>query len=274
MPRVVWKGAISFGLVHIPVALVPATHSSGIDFDWLDKRSMDKVGYKRVNKVTGKEVASADIVKGVEYERDRYVVLSEEEICAAHPEATRTIDILAFVEARQIPFVFLDTPYYLTPDARGDKVYGLLREALEKTAKVALANVVMHSKQHLAVVMPTGPALVLHTLRWADDVRGIDSLELSPEAIEPKLAAKELEMATRLVKDMVEPWAPEQYHDTFQKQIMALVERKAKSGRLESVAPADADQASAEIIDLTELLKRSLARKPAAATKPRTKKSS
>src|SRR5690606_31039684 len=120
--------AISFGLVHIPVALVPATTRSGIDFDWLDKRSMDPVGYKRVNKATGKEVESRNIVKGVQVEKGHYVVLGEDEIRAAHPEATRTIDILAFVEAAQIPLLYLDTPYYLTPDARGDKVYALLRE--------------------------------------------------------------------------------------------------------------------------------------------------
>ena len=121
MPRTIWKGAVSFGLVHIPVALVPATTRSGIDFDWLDKRSMDRVGYKRINKTTGEDIESENIVKGVEYEKGNYVVISDDEIKAAHPEATQTVDIVAFVDAKDISFLYIATPYYLTPDRRGEK---------------------------------------------------------------------------------------------------------------------------------------------------------
>ncbi len=121
MARAIWKGAISFGLVHIPVALVSATTSTSVDFDWLDKRSMDPVGYKRINKVTGKEVTSENIVKGVAYEKDRYVVLSEEEIRSAHPKSTQTIDIFAFVDSQQIPLQNIDTPYFLTPTSAARK---------------------------------------------------------------------------------------------------------------------------------------------------------
>lgn len=268
MPRVIWKGAVSFGLVHIPVALVPATTRQGVDFDWLDKRSMDPVGYKRINKVTGKDIEKENIVKGVELEKGHYVVISEEEIRAAHPKATQTVDIVAFVDAEKIPFLFIDTPYYLTPDRRGEKVYALLREALVSTGKVGLANVVLHTKQHLAVVMPLGEALVLNTLRWADEVRGIEALELKDEAIKPDLAKRELDMATRLIEEMSEGWQPEQYKDTFQEQIMALVEQKAKEGKVEAVSEPDDDggeRRSADVIDLTELLKRSLGAKPAAS---------
>jgi DNA end-binding protein Ku len=265
MARVIWKGAVSFGLVHIPVALVPATTRQGVDFDWLDKRSMDPVGYKRINKVTGKDIEKENIVKGVELEKGHYVVISEEEIRAAHPKVTQTVDIVAFVDAEKIPFLFIDTPYYLTPDRRGEKVYALLREALVSTGKVGLANVVLHTKQHLAVVMPLGDALVLNTLRWADEVRGIEALELKEEAIKPELAKRELEMATRLIEEMSEDWQPAQYRDTFQEQIMALVERKAKEGEVEAVSEADEDgeRRSADVIDLTELLKRSLGARPA-----------
>ncbi|WP_287030552.1 Ku protein [Pseudomonas sp. UBA6310] len=273
MPRVIWKGAVSFGLVHIPVALVPATTRQGVDFDWLDKRSMDPVGYKRINKVTGKDIEKENIVKGVELEKGNYVVISEEEIRAAHPKVTQTVDIVAFVDAEKIPFLFIDTPYYLTPDRRGEKVYALLREALVATGKVGLANVVLHTKQHLAVVMPLGEALVLNTLRWADEVRGIDALELKDEAIKPDLAKRELDMATRLIEEMSEDWQPEQYKDTFQEQIMALVEQKAKEGKVEAVSEPDEDggeRRSADVIDLTELLKRSLGAKPA-ASKPAAK---
>ncbi|PZP24696.1 Ku protein [Pseudomonas kuykendallii] len=273
MPRVIWKGAVSFGLVHIPVALVPATTRQGVDFDWLDKRSMDPVGYKRINKVTGKDIEKENIVKGVELEKGNYVVISEEEIRAAHPKVTQTVDIVAFVDAEKIPFLFIDTPYYLTPDRRGEKVYALLREALVATGKVGLANVVLHTKQHLAVVMPLGEVLVLNTLRWADEVRGIEALELKDEAIKPDLAKRELDMATRLIEEMSEDWQPEQYKDTFQEQIMALVEQKAKEGKVEAVSEPDEDggeRRSADVIDLTELLKRSLGAKPA-ESKPAAK---
>ncbi|MCW3148207.1 Ku protein [Stutzerimonas stutzeri] len=266
MPRTIWKGAVSFGLVHIPVALVPATTRQGIDFDWLDKRSMDRVGYKRINKTTGEDIDSENIVKGVEYEKGHYIVLSDEEIKAAHPEATQTLDIVAFVDAKEISFLYIDTPYYLTPERRGEKVYALLRETLIQTGKVGIANVVLRNKQHLAVVMPLGKALVMNTLRWADEVRGVEYLELKDEALDPDLAERELEMAKRLVEDMSEKWKPEQYKDTFQDQIMELVEKKAREGKLEAVGgPEEAvDRRSADVIDLTELLKRSLAAKPKA----------
>jgi DNA end-binding protein Ku len=270
MPRTIWKGAVSFGLVHIPVALVPATTSQGIDFDWLDKRSMDRVGYKRINKTTGEDIDSENIVKGVQYEKGHYIVLSDEEIKSAHPEATQTVDIVAFVDAKDISFLYINTPYYLTPDRRGEKVYALLRETLIQTGKVGIANVVLRNKQHLAVVMPLGKALVLNTLRWADEVRGVEYLEMKDEALNADLNKRELDMAKRLVEDMSEPWDPTQFKDTFQDQIMALVERKAREGKLEAVGgPEEAvDRRSADVLDLTELLKRSLAAK---GSKPASK---
>jgi len=266
MPRTIWKGAVSFGLVHIPVALVPATTRTGIDFDWLDKRSMDRVGYKRINKTTGEDIDSENIVKGVEYEKGNYVVISDDEIKAAHPKATQTVDIVAFVDAKDISFLYIDTPYYLTPDRRGEKVYALLRETLIQTGKVGIANVVLRNKQHLAVVMPLGKALVMNTLRWAEEVRGLEYLEMKDEALNADLNPRELDMAKRLVEDMSEDWNPDQYKDTFQDQIMDLVETKAREGKLEAVGgPEEAvDRRSADVIDLTELLKRSLAGKPSA----------
>lgn len=261
MARTIWKGAVSFGLVHIPVALVPATTRQGIDFDWLDKRTMDPVGYKRINKTTGEDMDRENIVKGVQYEKGRYVVISEDEIKKAHPKATQTVGIIAFVEAAEIPFTFIDRPYYLKPERRGEKVYALLRETLKKTGKAGLANVVLHTKQHLAVVMVMGDALVLNTLRWGNEVRGIDALELDEDALRPDINKRELDMAVRLVDDMSDKWDPAQYRDSFEDKIMALVEEKASKGHIESVGEADdTDDASsgAEVIDLSELLKRSL----------------
>ncbi|MFL9674492.1 non-homologous end joining protein Ku [Pseudomonas marginalis] len=274
MPRAIWKGAISFGLVHIPVSLVSATSAQGVDFDWLDKRSMDPVGYKRINKTTGKEVSKENIVKGVAFEKGRYVVLSEDEIRSAHPKSTQTIEIIAFVASEQIPLQNIDTPYFLAPDKRGGKVYALLRETLKKTRKVALANVVLHTKQHLAALMPLESALVLVMLRWPAEVRSLDELELPGEVTKPSLAKGELDMAKRLVEDMSADWQPENYRDSFQEKIMALVAKKAKAGKIEDVESQEGsdERKSADVIDLTELLKRSLAGKPA-TKKPAAKKS-
>lgn len=273
MARAIWKGAISFGLVHIPVALVSATSSQGVDFDWLDSRSMDPVGYKRVNKVTGKEVTKEHIVKGVQYEKGRYVVLSEEEIKSAHPLSTQTIDIFSFVDSEQIPLQNIDTPYYLAPDKRGGKVYALLRETLSKTNKVALAHVVLHTRQHLAALMPLESAMVLVMLRWPAEVRSLDTLELGSEVTKPELAKGELDMAERLVQDMSADWKPEDYRDSFEDKIMALVEKKANEGKIEDVetATGEEERKTADVIDLTELLKRSLGGKSAGKTKPATK---
>ncbi|WP_392888293.1 Ku protein [Pseudomonas migulae] len=286
MARAIWKGAISFGLVHIPVALVSATSSQGVDFDWLDSRSMEPVGYKRVNKVTGKEVTKENIVKGVQYEKGRYVVLSEEEIKSAHPLSTQTIDIFSFVDSEQIPLQNIDTPYYLAPDKRGGKVYALLRETLSKTNKVALAHVVLHTRQHLAALMPLDSAMVLVMLRWPAEVRSLDTLELGSEVTKPELAKGELDMAKRLVQDMSGDWNPEDYRDSFEDKIMALVEKKANEGKIEDVetATGEEERKTADVIDLTELLKRSLGgkaagkaaakAKPASAAKKATKRSS
>ncbi|UUJ40832.1 Ku protein [Pseudomonas extremaustralis] len=271
MARSIWKGAISFGLVHIPVSLNTAVRSERVDFDWLDKRSMEPVGYKRVNKVTGKEIDKEHIVKGVEYEKGRYVVISEEEIRKARPEATQTIDIFSFIDAGDIPLQQFDTPYYLSPDRRGGKVYALLRETLHSTSKVALATVVLHTRQHLALLRPLEDALVLITLRWPEEVRGLDTLELDKSVTDSKVDKRELDMARRLVEDMSGQWTPDDYHDAFRQTILDLVEEKASKGKIETVDKGEgaAAEKGADIIDLTELLKRSLGgktktKKPAA----------
>ena len=272
--RTLWKGAITFGLVHIPIGLHPASSEQGIDFDWLDRRSMDPVGYKRVNKKTGKEIDRKDIVKGVEYEDGKYAIISPQEIESAYPRTTQTIEILRFVQAGEIPFVYLERPYYVAPINRGQKVYALLREALLKTGKVGLAKVVIATRQHLAVLVPSGRALVLNLMRWGDEVRSSEGLELPPEGTRgAKISAAEMKMAEQLVKDMTGPWDPDEFKDEFKRQVMKLVDRKVEAGDTETVvepeqeAPAD----GAKILDLTELLARSLKGGKAAATKTAAK---
>ena len=269
--RVLWKGAISFGLVHIPVGLHSATTESGLDFDWLDKRSMDPVGYNRINKKTGKDITKENIVKGIAYEEGQYVVLSDSEIADAYPKTTQTIEIEAFVNASDIPFVHLERPYYVAPINKGAKVYALLRETLLKTGKVGVARVVIQTKQHLAALIPSGPGMVLNLLRWGDEIRPWTHLDLPPEGVKPAgLADSEMKMAEQLVASMSTTWQPENYKDEFKDAIMKLVEQRVKAGKTETVTPFENREANAadgaQIIDLTELLKRSL--KDSAANKP------
>lgn len=259
--RVLWKGAISFGLVHIPIALHSATEEQGLNFDWLDKRTMDPVGYKRINKKTGKEITKENIVKGIEYEDGSYVILSAEEIADAYPKTTQTIEIESFVPANAIPFVYLERPYYISPINKGAKVYALLREILVKTNKVGLAKVVIQTKQHLAVLIPSGPALVLNLLRWGDEIRTWDELDLPKEGIKAAgLTDKEIKMGEQLVKDMSGDWNPDEFTDSFKEQILHLVEEKVNAGETEAVTQIEPTESgeSAKIYDLTEMLQRSL----------------
>lgn len=264
--RTLWKGAISFGLVHIPVGLYSATASSGIDFDWLDKRTMEPVGYKRVNKATGKEVASSDIVRGVAFDEDRYVVLSTEEIVKAYPKTTQTIEIEAFIDADEIPFVYLERPYYTAPLKRGEKVYALLREALRKSNKVGIAKVVIQTKQHLAVLIPCGRALILNLLRWGGEIRSFEQLDLPPlDAKAAGIKEAELTMAMQLIDDMSQRWNADQFRNSFAEEIHKLIETKAAAGdvtEVDKVVKAERAPSGAEVLDLTALLKRSLAGKP------------
>ena len=259
MPRTLWKGAISFGLVHIPVGLYPASREDDIDFDWLDRRTMDPVGYKRINKRTGKEITKEHIVKGIANGAHEYVVLSDDEI----RKTTQTIEIESFVQASEIPFVYLERPYYLAPINKGDKVYALLRETLLAAGRIGLARVVIQTKQHLAALVPVGPALMLNTLRWPNEIRPWDELKLPPEGTkEAGIKPGELSMAQALVDDMSKDFNPDDYHDEFRDAVMALVDRKREAGEVHAVTPLESAEGSAppsNVIDLTELLKRSLA---------------
>lgn len=262
--RTLWKGAISFGLVHIPIALYPATSDQGLDFDWLDKRSMDPVGYKRINKKTGKEIDRENIVKGIEYKEGQYVVLSPEEIEAAYPKTTQTIEIETFVPIADISFIYMDRPYYVAPINKGAKVYALLREILHKSGMAGIARVVIQTKQHLAALVPAGPVLVLNLLRWEENIRPPEALPLPPEGVKAAgLTEKEMQMGAQLVADMSTDWNPKFYNDTFKEQILQLVHKKVKAGQIETVAeiePMETPGHTATIYDLTELLQESLKR--------------
>lgn len=261
MSRVIWKGAISFGLVHVPVALLPASQESGIDFDWLDKRSMDPVGYLRINKRTGQKIEGENIVKGIQQDDGHYVVLSDEEIQAAYPKTTQTIEIESFVKAGDISFCLLEKPYFLEPADKGEKVYALLREAMAEAGVIGVARVVLHTREHLAVLVPSGAALMLNTIRWPGDMRPSDDLKLPPTSRGAAgLKPAELKMATQLISDMTAPWHGEDHRDRFVDAIHALVQKKLAAGETETVGALEPppEAASTNVVDLTELLARSL----------------
>ena len=277
MPRVVWNGAIAFGLVHIPVNLYPGSTSSTLDFDLLDKRDFAPVGYQRVNKRTGKEVAPRELVKGYEYEKGEYVVVTDEDFRQANVRATQTVEIQAFVDAAEVAPCYFDTPYYLEPGKRAGKGYALLRETLRTTGRVGVATVVLRARQHLALVMPVGRLLVLNTLRFAADLRPASGLELPAAGLKAAgVSTKELDMAKRLVEDMTEPWRPDAYKDRYREDLLARIRRKVKAGRTHEVAgeqKTERPRHGAQVIDLMALLKKSLDakgnRRVAAAKRPR-----
>jgi DNA end-binding protein Ku len=261
--RSLWKGAISFGLVNIPVTLHSATKEAGIDFDWLDKRTMDHVGYKRINKKTGEEIETENIVKGFQYEKDHYVVLSDEEIHGALARSTQTIELEYFVSSEEIPLQYFEQPYYLAPAGSAGKAYSLLAETLKRTKKVGIGRIVLHNRQHAAAILPEGPALIIIFLRWTHQLRLVSELELTaPET--GAVTEAELSISGQLVAAMTSAWNPQGLKDSFTDKVMALVEKKVNTGQISSVpeteeAPFGAS--SGNVIDLSELLKQSLLRK-------------
>jgi DNA end-binding protein Ku len=271
MARSLWKGAISFGLVHIPVEMYTAVREHGLDLTMLDRRDFSPVGFKRYNKGNDKEVTWDDIVKGYEYTDGEYVVLSEEDLRRANPEATQTIDILAFVDAEQVPLLYYEQPYYLAPGKGGDKVYALLRETLRTAGKIGIANVVIRVKQHLCALVCVGDVIVMNTLRYSDEIRDTDDLKIpSSTAKAAAISDKELKMAMALVEGMSEEWKPGQYHDTYREDILALVEKKVKAKQTKTITMPGKEKAPAtggNVIDLVALLQQSLGKKPAGKTK-------
>jgi DNA end-binding protein Ku len=261
MARGLWKGAISFGLVNVPVELHSAKkRSTELDMTMLDKRDLAPVGYRRVNKSTGKEVPWGDVVKGYEYQDDKYVVLSEEDFRRANPEAAKTVDIQAFVELAEIPPMYFETPYYLIPGKRGEKAYALLRETLKKAGKAGIATVVIRTRQYLAALIAEDEVMVLNTLRYHDELKDPSDLKIPGG----KTSAKELDMAMRLVEDMADDWKPEKFKDTFREDLLQRIEEKVKAGQTEEITEPEKQRKAekgADVIDLMSLLRKSVEQK-------------
>jgi DNA end-binding protein Ku len=258
--RAIWKGTISFGLVNIPVALFSAETDNSLDFDLLDKRDFSRVRYRRVNEKTGQEVPWKEIVKGYEYQKGEYVALTDDDFRKANVEATHSIDITDFVDAKDISPIYFDKPYYLQPLKNGARAYALLREVMKRTGKAGIAKVVIRSRQHLATLLVDGSLLILNLLRFAHELREPSGLEVPQDG--GKTGSKqELKMAEQLVESMKNVWKPEKYRDEYRQDLLELIDKKVKSGRTKSVEPAAGEskpKGPAKVIDIMHLLRQSV----------------
>jgi len=259
----IWKGHVSFGLVNIPVALHPAVTREELDFTLLDKRDMAPIGYRRINKRTGEEVPANRITRGFEHPKGRYVIVSDEDLRRASPERTQRIDILSFADPEDVDPIYYEHPYFLAPTAKNEKGYALLREALRRSGRIAIATVVVRTRQYLATVSVHGSVLALILLRYASELRDPKALGLPSDNLKALgISEKELRIAEQLIRDMTEPWDPTKYQDEYRREVMAFIRERARRGDVEE-APARAQpkRKKGEVIDLMELLKRSVAKR-------------
>jgi DNA end-binding protein Ku len=255
MPSSIWTGAISFGLVQVPVRLVTATKNRDVSFNQLEQGTGARIRYKKVSDQTGEEVGADQIVKGYEISKGRYVVVEADEIAALQPKAAHTIDIEEFVDLDQIDPIYFEQPYYLAPDPKGAKPYELLVEAMTELNKVAIGRVVLRSKERLVAIRPLDGVLCIETMRYSDEV-------MAREAIRPdedvELSERERTMARQLVESLAaDKFDPDKYHDEYREQLLDLIERKAAGEEIVAPAPVEAP---AKVLDLVSALEASLAK--------------
>jgi DNA end-binding protein Ku len=266
MAHGIWKGDINFGLVYIPVTLFAAENpQKNVKLVLLDKRDFSRVGYERISKTTGKKVPLEQLVEGYEYQHDTFAVLTRDELKEIHPEATQSIHILEFVDENSISPEYFEKPYYLEPIAKGKQAYALLREALRKTKKVGIAKVVIRTREYLAALMVEDKAIILQLLRFPQELIAQEKFDL-PAA---RINQHELSAAVNLIKNMSAKWNPKKYHDDYQHDLLAFLKEKMRhGGRKVKKVPVKGQKHSAEVVDMMQLLKKSLAHK-----KPRRKSS-
>ncbi len=283
MPRAIWTGAISFGLVTVPVKLYAAVQSKSVKFNQLDADDHSRIAMKRTNAQTGEEVPYERIVKGFEISPDRYVIIEPGELESFDPKKTKTIDIEGFVELDEVDPIYFDHPYYLVPGPGGAKPYRLLCDAMAETNRVGIAKVVIRSKQQLVALRPMGDVLAMSTMNFHDEIVDADGLDEVPSREDIDSAPRELDIAKQLVESLAEPWEPEKYADTYREEVLGLIERKA-AGEEIAVQPTEKADSS-PVPDLMSALKASLdavrertgdapatGRKPAVKPEPAEKK--
>jgi DNA end-binding protein Ku len=256
MPRSIWSGAISFGLVNVPVKLYTAVSPKTVRFNQLNADTGNRISMRRVDPETGDEVSYDQLVKGYELSRDRYVVVKPEELDAIAPEKTRTIDIEDFVDLSDIDPVYYDHPYWLVPDKGAAKPYALLLEAMRESGKVAIARVVLRNKEQLVAIRPSGDALMMETMVFHDEVVPSDDIDDLPESSELEVSDRELQMARQLVESLTSDFEPERYRDEYRDKVLELIERKAAG---EEIAVQPEAPQPAKVPDLMAALEASLA---------------
>jgi len=255
VPRTIWKGALSFGLVNIPVGLYPATSDKSIHFNQFEEGTSDRIRYKKVNERTGNEVSQDRIVRGFDLGGGEYVVLSDEELEQAEPKKSRQIEISDFVGLADIDPVYFRSSYYLAPEGAGaDKAYALLRQAMAEARRIGIATLVMRNKEYLVAIRPEEDALALHTMYFSDEVRAPGREFSVPDTGD--VTARELSMAQLLIESMESDWDPERYHDTHREKVEALIDEK-RSGH--EIVIQEEPEAPAKVVDLMEALNASIA---------------
>jgi DNA end-binding protein Ku len=256
MPRAIWSGAISFGLVNIPVKLFSAVQRKTVRFHQLDSKDNTRIQQKRVNPATGEEVPYEQLVKGYEISPDRYVVIAPEELDSLQPEKTRSIDIEAFVDLEQIDPIFYDHPYYLLPDKGSEKAYALLLQAMKDATKVGVARVVIRSKENLVAIRPRDGILTMETLLFGDEVIPPDSFDELPQGKDAKASKKEVDMAKQLIASLATDFDPDEYRDTYREAVLEMIERKSEG---EEIVTQPVEEAPAEEVpDLMAALEASI----------------
>jgi DNA end-binding protein Ku len=255
-PRTIWKGALGFGLVSVPVGLFPATQDKSIHFNQFEEGTSDRIRYKKVNERTGKEVSQDRIVKGVDLGAGEYVILNDDELAAAEPERSRAIEITDFVDLDAIDPIYYRTTYFLAPEGKGsDKPYALLRRVMRESNKVAIATLVMRNKEYLVAIRPEGDMLALETMFFSDEVRSPES-DFPAMPDDAQLTEREISMAQLLVESMEAEWDPERYHDTHREKVEALVDEKRQGHTIE--VQSEVGGSTAKVVDLMEALNASI----------------
>lgn len=276
MARPIWTGNLSFGLLNVPVSLMPGTRSNDLSFRMLDARDKKPIRFERVNADTGEEVPWKDIIKAFEYDKGSYVVIDKEDIASAAPETHESIDIEAFVDADDIDIRYFEKPYVLVPGKKAEKGYVLLRETLAKTHKIGVARVVIRTREYLCAVRPLGDALVLMMMRYPQELVDPADYKLpAGESADYRVTAKELAMATQLVDSMVTKWNPDDYHDEFRARLSDIISKRIKQEGKTTTVLEEADEpqegVATNVVDFVALLQQSLGKK-ADAAKPAAKK--
>ena len=269
MARAIWSGAISFGLVNVPVKLYSAVSKKTVRFNQLEEETGARIQQKRVSSVSGEEVPFEKIVKGYEIATDRYVIIKPEELDALDPKKTRTIDIVEFVDESQIDPIFYDHPYYLAPDRGADKPYNLLLEAMSEAGKVAIARVVIRSKESLTVIRPmAGGVLSMSTMLFADEVVPPEKIEELPDSA-TEANASEVKMARQLIESLSADFEPEKYRDEYRDAVLEMIERKAQGEEIS--VQAEAEDEPTEVPDLMAALEASVAAAKSGGSAPKAK---